>query len=344
MAYALAYVIIFLYFCARNNYLQIIMSSFLRKTILFVAVLFGTMAHAIEYTPATVPDPKINGQDFYVANPDAIIADSDVVFLNKCAASLQKQTDVELCVVALSSIGDADCFEFCYELFQRWGIGGKGKNTGVLMFFALESHDFRIMTGTGIEGVLTDAECSRIYHSLIPIFRDGDYGGGLCIGAMKIYEVCTDGEAPEELKNMKSVTNRGKYANASSSDDDDAEGWGTEGWIILGMVLFCISLGFIEKWRAKKKCPKCGKRTNVDKTVIKEHATYLHGGNGIKYYKCPKCGHEWSMPFKIAKLTHSSSGSSSGGGSSWSSGGSSGGGGGSWGGGSTSGGGAGGKW
>lgn len=313
----------------------------IRKIVLLVALFAGMMAYAEAYTPATVPDPKKDGQEFYVANPDAIIADSDVVFLNTCARSLEKATQVELCVVALNSIGDADCFEFCYELFQRWGIGGKGKNTGVLMFFALESHDFRIMTGTGIEGVLTDAECSRIYHGLIPAFRAGDYGGGLCMGAMQIYEVCTDGEAPEELKNMKSVTNRGKYANASS-DDEEGEGWGVEGWVILGMVLFCISLGFIEKWRQKKKCPKCGQRTNVAKNVIKEHATYTHGGNGIKYYKCPKCGHEWMVPYTIAKLVHSSGGSSSSGGS-WG-GGSSGGGGGSWGGGSTSGGGAGGKW
>ena len=320
------------------------MRTYMRKSFLIVLLFICSLAYAEYpvYTPSTVPDPKKEGQEFYVSNPDAIIADSDVVFINKCAQVLEQNTQAELCVVALGSIGDADCFDFCYELFQRWGIGGKNKNTGVLMFFALESHDFRIMTGTGIEGVLTDAECSRIYHGLIPAFREGDYGGGLCLGTMQILDVCMDGEAPEELKNMKSVTNRGKYAQASN--DEDGEGWGTEGWIITGMVFLCIFLGFFEKWKQKKKCPKCGKRTSVDKTVIKEHATYTHGGNGIKYYKCPKCGHEWSIPYKIAKLVHTSSGGgSSSSGGSWSSGGSSSSGG-SWGGGSTSGGGAGGKW
>ena len=40
------------------------------------------------YTPSSLPSPKESGQGWYVANPDAIIADSDVVFLNRCAAVL----------------------------------------------------------------------------------------------------------------------------------------------------------------------------------------------------------------------------------------------------------------
>ena len=332
-------------FCTFAPVIDNTMQKMLRKSVLLVLLSVGCWVYGIDYTPATVPDPKKDGQEFYVSNPDAIIADSDVVFLNTCAQRLEKETQVELCVVALGSIGDADCFDFSYELFQRWGIGGKNKNTGVLMIFVLDSHDFRIMTGTGIEGVLTDALCSEIFRSLVPVFRAGDYGGGLCLGAMRIYEICTDGEAPEELKNMKSVTNRGKYAQmaADDDDDDDEDGWDLEGWILTFVVAFLIFLGIREKWLLRKKCPKCGKRTKLAKNEVKQNANYKHGGSGIYHYKCPKCGHEWSVPYTTPKLTVSSSSSSSSSswsGSSYSSGSS----GGSWGGGSTSGGGAGGKW
>ena len=174
------------------------------------------------YTPSSLPSPKESGQGWYVANPDAIIADSDVVFLNRCAADLEAKTNVEMCVAAVQSIGETECFDFCYELFQRWGIGKKGQNTGVLVFFAMESHDVRIMTGVGLEGVLPDARCSQIIHDhMIPAFRAGDFGGGLCLGALRIYEVCTDSEAPEELRNMKSVTNRGKYAEEDEAEEDN---------------------------------------------------------------------------------------------------------------------------
>lgn len=187
------------------------------------------------YVPSSVPNPKVHDRYSYVANPDKIIADSDVVFLNRCAADLERRTRVEMCVVALQSIGEAECFDFCYELFQRWGLGKEGQNTGVLVCCVLDSHDIRIMTGVGLEGVLPDARCSQIIHeTMIPAFQAGDYGGGLCLGALRIYEICTDDEAPEELRNMQSVTNRGQYAQNEEMSRED--------WIMLIAILIFIAI------------------------------------------------------------------------------------------------------
>ena len=201
---------------------------------LWLVVLFSTIPAFAAYTPATVPNPKLLGQEHYVANPDQVIDADDEAFLNHCAASLDTKTQVEMCVVALKSINNADAFYFAYELFQRWGIGRVNKNTGVLVLFVLDSHDIRIMTGTGIEGVLTDARCSEIVRKdMTPMFREGDYGGGLCRGALRIYETCTKGNAPEELLNMKSVTNRGGFAE----EDDNEEAIAWVSFIILLTVL-----------------------------------------------------------------------------------------------------------
>lgn len=306
----------------------------IRKIVLSLAALFSTLTMAAEYTPNSVPSPKDQGQEFYVADPDTLLNDSDVVFLNRCARMLEDATQVELCVVVLRSIGDADAFDFSYELFQTWGIGARGKNTGVLILFVLDSHDIRIMTGTGIEGILTDARCSQIIRDdMIPAFREGNYGEGLCLGALRIYEICTDGPAPEELLNMTSVTNRGKYAPEGEKESYD--------WL-LGLLFFGGIIGFfflIWYWGETRKCPKCKKRRahKIADKVLKA-ATYDHGGNGERTYKCKKCGNIFVVAYKIPKLSHSS-GSSFGGRSH--SGGHSGG---SWGGGSSSGGGAGGKW
>ena len=191
----------------------------MRRWIIFIGLFVAMAVQAAVYTPTEIPNPKKQGQAYYVADPDDLLPDSSVTWLNRCAAQLEKATNVELCVVALESIGDDDAFDFAYELFQRWGIGGEGQNTGVLMLFVLDSHDIRIMTGVGIEGVLTDAQCSQIIHDdMIPAFRKERYGDGLCLGALRIYETCTDGEAPEELLSIRSVTNRGQYADEDTSE------------------------------------------------------------------------------------------------------------------------------
>ena len=218
-----------------------------KHIILWLVSLFAIAVQAAVYTPSSVPNPKDGGQACYVANPDAIIADSDVVFLNRCAERLEAQTKAEMCVVALGSIGEANCFDFTYELFQRWGLGKKGQNTGVLVCFVLDSHDIRIMTGTGLEGVLPDARCSQIIReSMVPAFRAGDYGGGLCLGALRIYEVCTDGEAPEELRNMQSVTNRGQYAQTKNEELTEDE------WIIVVAILIVLAIFIIVSIKSKK--------------------------------------------------------------------------------------------
>ncbi len=92
------------------------------------------------------------------------------------------------------------------------------------------------MTGTGIEGVLTDAKCSQIMHDdMFPAFRAGDYDAGICLGALDIYETCTNGDAPEELLTIRSVTNRGQYAQ---EDEVTAEDW----VIAIAIIIFIVIL------------------------------------------------------------------------------------------------------
>jgi uncharacterized protein len=308
------------------------------KNLLHLLAITGCLmasmfVNAAVYTPESVPNPKTLGQAYYVSNPDSILADSTVNWLNRCAGDLYDATQVELAVVAIESIGEVEAFDFAYELFQRWGIGGKGRNTGVLMLFVLDSHDIRIMTGTGIEGVLTDANCSYIvYNVMIPQFKVGAYGDGLCLGALNIYEICTDGEAPEELQNIRSVTYRGKYAE---DDDEDTESLRD---VAIVLTVFGLLI-FFGVFLSAKKCPKCkSRKTKSTRTKILQQATYTQQGKKEVTYTCQKCGNVFTVMETISKLHDSSDSDYGGGGYSSSDSG------GSWGGGSTSGGGAGGKW
>ena len=213
-------------------------------------------------------------------------------------------------------------------------IGRKGQNTGVLILFVLDSHDIRIMTGVGIEGVLTDAQCSKIIHDdMTPAFRAGQYGDGLCLGALRIYEICTDGEAPEELLSIRSVTNRGEYGEDELTD---AEIMGIIG-VFTGLF---ILIALILYWASVKRCPKCGKRrAHATREQVLVAATYASAGQGLRTYCCRNCGNTFNVTFVIPRrqrTVYVSGGGRSGMGGF--------GGGGSWGGGSTFGGGAGGKW
>ena len=258
--------------------------------------MLAVMVQAGIYTPTSLPNPKVQDVHNYVCNPDGIVETNEVLFLNRLAHQLEDSTQVELCVVAVESIGETEAFDFCYELFQRWGIGKKGTNTGVLLFLAVESRDIRIMTGGGIEGVLTDAVCNEIIQqTAIPPLRNGEYSDALALSALRIYEICTDGSVPDELRNMTSVTNRYHYADESEENEL------TEIFYFIGIPMLFVVLLLVIVSRPKK-CPKCGKRTlrKTNEQII-TRATTRKEGLGVRTYICQHCGYREDKSYVIPK-------------------------------------------
>ena len=267
-----------------------------RLNLLFAFSLLAVLVQAMVYTPTSLPNPKMQDRGNYVCNPDEIVASSDVVLLNRLARQLEDSTQVELCVVAVNSIGEMEAFDFCYEVFQRWGIGKEGKNTGVLLFLAVESRDVRIMTGGGIEGVMTDAVCHSIIHeTMMQPLRNADYSDAMALGALRIYEVCTDGAAPEELRQMTSATNRYHYA-----DESEENVW-MELFYFVGLPCIIFAL-IIVLLLLPKKCPKCGKRSlrKTSEQII-NRATTRKEGLGVRSYSCKHCGHQEQKTYIIPK-------------------------------------------
>ncbi len=258
--------------------------------------MLGFVAKATVFTPTTLPNPKVQDQRNYVCNPDEIVATNEVMFLNRLARQLEDSTRVELCVIAVNSIGEMDAFDFCYEVFQRWGIGKEGKNTGVLLFLAVESRDIRIMTGGGIEGILTDAICNEIIQStMMEPLRNADYSDALALGALRIYEVCTNGAASEELRQMTSATNRYHYADESG--ENELFELLLAGGIVLALLVFAFAIVAIPK-----KCPKCGKRSmhKTNEQII-TRATTKKEGLAVRTYCCKHCGHREDKSYVIPR-------------------------------------------
>ena len=63
---------------------------------------------------------------------------------------------------------------------NRWKLGQKGKDNGVLITLAMQERKYRIEVGYGLEGALPDSLVGSLGRELlVPAFRAGDFGGGL---------------------------------------------------------------------------------------------------------------------------------------------------------------------
>ena len=113
--------------------------------------------------------------------------------------NLEAKNKAEIAVVVLNSIGDNDIFDFGVELFERWGIGKKRSDNGLLILFVLDQRKIRFETGYGLEGVLPDAICKRIQmNEMVPYFKEGNYDEGMLRGVKKTVETVENEEFFED--------------------------------------------------------------------------------------------------------------------------------------------------
>jgi uncharacterized protein len=83
----------------------------------------------------------------------------------------------------------ADLPSYAVKMFENRGkgIGQKGKDNGLLVILAVRDRAVRVEVGYDLEGIITDGfagETSR--ETMVPFFRNGDYGGGLLAGTSRL--------------------------------------------------------------------------------------------------------------------------------------------------------------
>ncbi|HNR72817.1 MAG TPA: TPM domain-containing protein [Cyclobacteriaceae bacterium] len=203
------------------------------KNCLWLFVLLAGLAQAQTYTIQTVPNTKLIDNS-YVSNPNNLLSEKTVAQINQQLAVLEKQTSAQVAVVLLSSIGDANDFDFAQGLFRLWGIGKSGNDNGLLILYVEDQHIVRIHTGYGLEGILPDATCKRIeMQFMVPHFRNGDTDAGMLAGLNEVIHIISNPQYASEV-------------NANESPGRSAIEWFALifmiGWAIIFSVVFLINL------------------------------------------------------------------------------------------------------
>jgi uncharacterized protein len=177
-------------------------------------------------------------QDFpaprgYVNDFANVISPNVAAQMNAICLELQEKTGAEIAVATFSTIGDEDADEYANRLFEKWGIGKKGKDNGVLLFLTLgERKKVRIETGYGLEGILPDITAGRILDNyVIPEFRKSDYGAGL-LGGVKAIAGLIAADAGVEITGAVRPNLSGRQSRQKTSPLT---------WIILLLIIIVLS-------------------------------------------------------------------------------------------------------
>lgn len=151
-------------------------------------------------------------------------------------------TSSEFTVVIIRSTGGHDIAQYTAELGERWGVGKKGKDNGLVILVALEDRNIWVSTGYGLEPTLTDANIKRVIETYIkPNFREERYFAGLD-EATSIFMGMASGE-------FKSVPN-------------NEPGWQSTLASILFFLAFMVGIPYL-RYRSMKRNHFGGKK-NLD--------------------------------------------------------------------------------
>ncbi len=129
-----------------------------------------------------LPQPTDYVSDFaHVLSPEAIAR------LDRLCAQLDhSQANAQVAVVTIRTLDGADPAEFANALEDKWKMGRKGSDRGVLVFLAVDDHKYRIEPGYGLEGILPDGKVGDIGREMVPELRANDYDGAVTLAVGEV--------------------------------------------------------------------------------------------------------------------------------------------------------------
>ena len=168
--------------------------KFLFSFSLIFLLLFG---------PANAAELKLPDYNGYVNDFAGALDQNSIKILQDICISLEKKTSAELGIAIIKSVAPLDSKEYAVKLFEKWKIGKKGKDNGILLLVAIEERRVEIEVGYGLEGTITDATAGRILDEfVVPYFKQGKMDEGVISGAKAVAAKIT-GTGEQELLNEK---------------------------------------------------------------------------------------------------------------------------------------------
>ena len=177
----------------------------MKKVKLLILVALAVMMSATTFAadadfPAR-PDTAIFVHDFAgVLRQSKVIDDSLRAF--------SKRTTNQIMVITVKDLGDYDPKMYAVELGDRWGIGQKKLDNGLIILIKPKTRDskgqFAICPGRGLGGALPDVTCKRIVDGkAIPALKKGDNDAAVWAVLKAVMPICA-GEISGEEATKKS--------------------------------------------------------------------------------------------------------------------------------------------
>ena len=140
---------------------------------------------------AQVPVPPLTG---HIIDQTGTLTTEQKATLEQTLAAFEARKGSQLAVLMVASTAPEEIEQFALRVAEKWKLGRKKVDDGVILVVARNDRAVRIEVGYGLEGALTDLTSKRIINeALLPPFKQQDFYGGITAAVAQIIRV-VDGE------------------------------------------------------------------------------------------------------------------------------------------------------
>lgn len=129
----------------------------------------------------------------YVYDFADMMTDEEEQTIHDFCLEVDRELTVEIVIITVQTLEGKSIEDVCQSYFDSVplddvvGIGKSDKDNGVVIMVAYEEMEWRIHTGDGVEGDLTDSECGRIGRDImVPLWKDDKWAEGFLAGAKAV--------------------------------------------------------------------------------------------------------------------------------------------------------------
>ncbi len=122
----------------------------------------------------------------YVNDFAGVLDPATVARLNDLCRQGDEKAHAQIAVVTVKSLDGQDVVSYAVALYQKWGIGAKGKDRGVLILLATQDHKYWTTVGYGLEPILPDGKVGGFGRGAVPVLRNGDYAGAVSLMTSRV--------------------------------------------------------------------------------------------------------------------------------------------------------------
>lgn len=178
----------------------------------------------------------------YISDYAGVVPDSTEQQLNALLKDLQQKTGAQIAVVVITSTEGVPPADYAVEFGQKWGVGTKEKDNGVVFLVAVEDRKMYISTGYGVEGILPDGKVGRIRdQNITPFFRKGEMAKGIVNGTLALAQEIAQAQG----LSLKDLASGQTFARRSTRSRRGVGGFPLLLFLILPLLLRGRFFGFL---------------------------------------------------------------------------------------------------